>query len=89
MAEPNDNSPPKPPLTERSETSIRLGALATLGVLPEPPDVVLEPNLQDANELRLLLRGESVVDWFRLDFSTEEESRRLLALNAFETASGM
>lgn len=41
-------------------------------------------NLQDANELRLLLRGESVIDWHRLDFETEADSRRLLALNAFD-----
>lgn len=40
--------------------------------------------LQDANELRLLLRGESVVDWHRLDYSTHEDSRRLLALNALD-----
>lgn len=40
--------------------------------------------LQDANELRLLLRGESVIDWHRLDFETEADSRRLLALNAFD-----
>lgn len=41
-------------------------------------------DLQDANELRLLLRGESVIDWHRLDFETEADSRRLLALNAFD-----
>lgn len=40
--------------------------------------------LQHANELRLLLRGESVVDWHRLDYSTYEDSRRLLALNALD-----
>ena len=40
--------------------------------------------LQDANELRLLLRGESVIDWHRLDFDSEADSRRLLALNAFD-----
>jgi uncharacterized protein (TIGR04552 family) len=41
-------------------------------------------DLQDANELRLLLRGESVVDWHRLDYSTHDDSRRLLALNALD-----
>lgn len=43
-----------------------------------------ELKLQDANELRLLLRGESVVDWFRLDYESEADSRRLLALNALD-----
>lgn len=41
-------------------------------------------DLQDANELRLLLRGESVVDWHRLDYQTEADSRRLLALNSLD-----
>ncbi|MFV8749409.1 TIGR04552 family protein [Nannocystaceae bacterium ST9] len=41
-------------------------------------------DLEDANELRLLLRGESVVDWHRLDYSTQSDSRRLLALNALD-----
>jgi uncharacterized protein (TIGR04552 family) len=49
------------------------------------PDLELSNlDLQDANELRLLLRGESVIDWHRLDFETEADSRRLLALNAFD-----
>jgi uncharacterized protein (TIGR04552 family) len=49
------------------------------------PDLELTRlDLQDANELRLLLRGESVIDWHRLDFETEADSRRLLALNAFD-----
>lgn len=41
-------------------------------------------DLQDANELRLLLRGESVVDWYRLDYADEADSRRLLALNGLD-----
>lgn len=41
-------------------------------------------DLQDANELRLLLRGESVIDWHRLDYSSEADSRRLLALNSLD-----
>jgi uncharacterized protein (TIGR04552 family) len=49
------------------------------------PDLQLtQLDLQSANELRLLLRGESVIDWHRLDFETEADSRRLLALNAFD-----
>jgi uncharacterized protein (TIGR04552 family) len=47
-------------------------------------EVLHRLDLQDANELRLLLRGESVIDWHRLDFETETDSRRLLALNAFD-----
>jgi uncharacterized protein (TIGR04552 family) len=49
------------------------------------PEAPLEHiDLQDANELRLLLRGESVVDWHRLDYSSEADSRRLLALNSLD-----
>lgn len=40
--------------------------------------------LEDANELRLLLRGQSVVDWHRLDYESEADVRRLLALNALD-----
>jgi uncharacterized protein (TIGR04552 family) len=50
----------------------------------EPEAALSQLDLQDANELRLLLRGESVIDWHRLDFETEVDSRRLLALNAFD-----
>jgi uncharacterized protein (TIGR04552 family) len=49
------------------------------------PEAPLEHlDLQDANELRLLLRGESVIDWHRLDYSSEADSRRLLALNSLD-----
>ena len=85
MTEPKEKSKLAPPQPERSETSIRLGAIAALEALRSRPHDRLEQlNLQDANELRLLLRGESVVDWFRLDIETEEDSLRLLALNAFD-----
>lgn len=40
--------------------------------------------LEDANELRLLLRGQSIVDWHRLDYASEDDVRRLLALNALD-----
>lgn len=40
--------------------------------------------LQDINELRLLLRGDSVIDWHRLDFENHEQVIRLLALNGLE-----
>lgn len=47
-------------------------------------DTIASLPLQDANELRLLLRGESVIDWHRLDYATIEDSKRLLALNALD-----
>ncbi len=39
---------------------------------------------QDLSEIRLLLRGDSVVDWHRLELSTSEEVARLLALNSLD-----
>ena len=41
-------------------------------------------DIQDAHEIRLLLRGDSVIDWHRLAVQTPEQVRRLLALNAFD-----
>jgi uncharacterized protein (TIGR04552 family) len=64
----------------------RIGAFRVSEVLrrakPESPLEHIE--LQDANELRLLLRGESVIDWHRLDYASEADSRRLLALNSLD-----
>jgi uncharacterized protein (TIGR04552 family) len=52
---------------------------------PDPAELSLDQiSLQDANELRLLLRGESVIDWHRLDVETHADARRLLSLNAFD-----
>jgi uncharacterized protein (TIGR04552 family) len=45
---------------------------------------VAELSLQDVNEIRLLLRGDSVVDWHRLDLTSAEDVRRLLALNSID-----
>ena len=85
MTATDNDTPLAPPLSERSETSIRLADFSSLAALRSEPHTELgKVNLQDANELRLLLRGESVVDWFRLDFESEQDARRLLALNAFD-----
>lgn len=82
--EPNDDITDKP-LTERSESAIRLSTIAALEALREEAHDPLEQvTLQDANEMRLLLRGESVVDWHRLDFESEDDSRRLIALNGLD-----
>ncbi len=43
-----------------------------------------EVSLQDLHEIKLLLRGESVVDWHRLHIQTEDDARRLFALNALD-----
>lgn len=40
--------------------------------------------LQDLHEIRLLLRGDSVVDWHRLALNTDEDVKRLLRVNGFE-----
>ena len=82
MAEPRDT-----PTIEGAPARAQgaFGAFAPSESLRQPgpsPDEHL--TLQDAHELRLLLRGESVVDWHRLDFESEADSRRLLALNAFD-----
>lgn len=50
----------------------------------EPESPLEHIDLQDANELRLLLRGESVIDWHRLDYTSEADARRLLALNSLD-----
>lgn len=43
-----------------------------------------ELSLQDINEIQLLLRGQSVIDWHRLALTSEEDVRRLLALNCLD-----
>ena len=43
-----------------------------------------ELSLQDINEIQLMLRGQSVVDWHRLALTSDEDVRRLLALNGLE-----
>lgn len=43
-----------------------------------------ELTLQNINEMRLLLRGQSVIDWHRLAFTTTEEVVQLLALNCID-----
>lgn len=40
--------------------------------------------LQDFHEIRLLLRGDSVIDWHRLAMRTEDDVRRLLRVNGFD-----
>lgn len=39
---------------------------------------------QDLREIRLLLTGDSVVDWHRLDLATPEDVRRLLRVNSID-----
>ncbi|MBA3549570.1 MAG: TIGR04552 family protein [Nannocystis sp.] len=43
-----------------------------------------ELSLQDLGEIQLLLRGQSVIDWHRLAMTSEEDVRRLLALNCLD-----
>ena len=46
-----------------------------------------ELELQDLENLRLLLRGDSVVDWHRLAFSDHAAVDRFLRLNEFDPES--
>jgi uncharacterized protein (TIGR04552 family) len=43
-----------------------------------------ELSLQDVHEIRLLLRGDSVIDWHRLGVVDPEGVRRLLAVNGLD-----
>jgi len=43
-----------------------------------------ELSLQDIHEIRLLLTGDSVVDWHRLNLATPEDVRRLLRVNSID-----
>lgn len=43
--------------------------------------------LQHIHEIRLLLRGDSVVDWHRLDMTDAEDVERLLRVNSIDVAN--
>ncbi|MEK6607096.1 MAG: TIGR04552 family protein [Myxococcota bacterium] len=47
---------------------------------PATPDPFAEFTLADVEQIRLLLRGGSVIDWHRLAFSDAEQVRRFLAV---------
>ena len=46
-----------------------------------------ELTLADVESVRLLLRGESVIDWHRLNYADHEEVDRFLRLNEFDPES--
>ncbi|HWO26505.1 MAG TPA: TIGR04552 family protein [Kofleriaceae bacterium] len=56
-------------------------------VLPRVARAPSELTLADVDAVRLLLRGESVVDWHRLSFSDHAEVDRFLRLNEFDPES--
>jgi uncharacterized protein (TIGR04552 family) len=56
-------------------------------VLPRVARAPNELTLADVDAVRLLLRGESVVDWHRLSFSEHAEVDRFLRLNEFNPES--
>ncbi|MCA9660306.1 MAG: TIGR04552 family protein [Myxococcales bacterium] len=64
-----------------SAADLEAPGLATSHALWRRADGIGALSLQDINEIQLLLRGQSVVDWHRLAFTTEDEVRGLLALN--------
>jgi uncharacterized protein (TIGR04552 family) len=44
-------------------------------------------SLQDVHEIRLLLRGDSVIDWHRLALRDQDDAERLLRVNGIDIAS--
>lgn len=56
----------------------------------EPPTAPLRPldrfTLADLEAVRLVLRGDSVIDWHRLNLVTEEEARQLLRAHELDPA---
>lgn len=58
----------------------RDSVLPRMGTLPALTDL----ELQDVENLRLLLRGDSVVDWHRLAFGDHAEVDRFLRINEFD-----
>jgi uncharacterized protein (TIGR04552 family) len=63
--------------------------VATTTVLPRVarPPAADELTLADTTAVRMLLRGESVIDWYRLAFVDHEEVDRFLRLNEFDPES--
>jgi uncharacterized protein (TIGR04552 family) len=67
-----------------------------MGVTPNgPPQATHEPRpikrlgdftLSDLRAVSLILQGESVIDWRRLDLASEEEARHFLAAQEFDLA---
>jgi uncharacterized protein (TIGR04552 family) len=51
------------------------------------PPGVDELTLADTDAVRLMLRGDSVIDWHKLSFSDHEEVDRFLRLNEFDPES--
>jgi len=51
------------------------------------PPTLEELNLQDLEAVRMVLRGDSVVDWHRLAFSDHADVDRFLRLNEFDPQS--
>ncbi len=51
------------------------------------PPTLEELDLQDLEAVRVLLRGDSVIDWHRLAFSDHTEVDRFLRLNEFDPGS--
>ena len=61
-------------------------ATTVLPRVARPPEVE-ELTPADTNALRLLLRGDSVIDWHRLSFVDHSEVDRFLRLNEFDPES--
>ncbi|HEY8145964.1 MAG TPA: hypothetical protein VIG06_24955, partial [Kofleriaceae bacterium] len=51
------------------------------------PIAVDDLTLEDLEAVRLMLRGSSVVDWYKLDFRDESDVHRFLRVNEFDPES--
>lgn len=84
------NDPAQRPAS--GQTTPRSTPQASSAFLPGPQGRRARPaardlrglSLQDVHEIRLLLNGDSVVDWHRLALRNEDDVRRLMAVNSID-----
>ncbi len=70
--------------TKQRTTGAFIVAQQSVEEATRPGRTISRLPLQDFHEIRLLLRGDSVVDWHRLAIRTEDDVRRLLRVNGFD-----
>lgn len=51
---------------------------------PEEARYISKMTISDLEAIRLVLQGNSVIDWFRLDFKTEDEIELFLKVNGYD-----
>ena len=55
------------------------------GLSPEEALYISKMTISDLEAIRLVLQGNSVIDWFRLDFRTDDEIELFLKVNGYDT----